>query len=136
NAGISLKTLQALARHSRVETTLKHYARVQLADVRAALDALPPLPKSPPDVEPQALRATGTEGAGVLASCLALSERFQESTVDSGRRATAHSAAPEAHEKPLISSVFAENPGVLESEAPPGFEPGMADLQSAALPLD
>ena len=25
--------------------------------------------------------------------------------------------------------------GELEKEAPPGFEPGMADLQSAALPL-
>jgi hypothetical protein len=74
NAGVSLKTLQELARHSRVETTLKHYARVQLADVRAALDHLPPLPTDHPGAEP--LRATGTDGAAVLASCLALSERF------------------------------------------------------------
>ncbi len=135
SAGVSLKTLQTLARHSRVETTLKHYARVQLADVRAALDALPPLPEGRPEGEPRAVRATGTEGAGVLASCLALSGRFQESPVDSGGRTKGGGAGGETREKPLNSSVFAGNQGGSEGEAPPGFEPGMADLQSAALPL-
>ncbi len=81
NAGVSLKTLQALARHSRVETTLKHYARVQLAGVRSALDSLPGLPQGN---SPELLRATGTDTAaasktasGVLAFCLAEQERFQ-----------------------------------------------------------
>jgi hypothetical protein len=77
---VSLKTLQVLARHSRVETTLKHYARVQMADVRSALDVLPPLPETGGQ---EALRATGTDGQR-LARCLALSQRFQASVVDSG----------------------------------------------------
>src|SRR5262249_26049756 len=59
-AGVSLKTLQSLARHSRVETTLKHYARVQLADVRSALDVLPDLPTE--SNRDHLLRATGTDG--------------------------------------------------------------------------
>lgn len=135
NAGVSLKTLQRLARHSRVETTLRHYARVELADVRSALDALPRLTGSRAESDVEATRATGTEGAGVLASCLALSERFQEAGIDSGRRTAARAAKGESHEKPLISGVFAGFSGGCEEKAPPGFEPGMADLQSAALPL-
>jgi integrase len=59
-ANIPLKTLQALARHSRVETTLRHYSRKpRLADTRAALDNLPPLPGM--GQEGKFLRATGTE---------------------------------------------------------------------------
>jgi integrase len=59
-AGVSLKALQALARHSRVETTLRHYTRrPRLADTRAALDTLPLLPTQDQGIE--ALRATGTE---------------------------------------------------------------------------
>jgi hypothetical protein len=61
-ANVPLKTLQALARHSSVETTLRHYSRKpRLADSRAALDNLPPLPGTGPDRD--LLRATGTEGA-------------------------------------------------------------------------
>jgi len=139
NAGVSLKALQALARHSRVETTLKHYARVQLADVRSALDSLPGLPEGN---RPEMLRATGTDPAApsktapaVLASCLAQQERFRGAQVDSGGRAKDGGAGSGTHEKPMNYSVFAGNQGRSEGKAPPGFEPGLADLQSAALPL-
>jgi hypothetical protein len=60
-AGVSLKMLQTLARHSDIKTTLKHYARVQVSDAQAALDKLPPLP-SPVDPESVECRATGTGG--------------------------------------------------------------------------
>ena len=78
NAGVSLKTLQALARHSRVETTLKHYARVQLADVRGR----PRRPAGPAGGKaagsaPRDRHGPAPMGKRVLASCLALSERFQ-----------------------------------------------------------
>jgi site-specific recombinase XerD len=136
NAGVSLKTLQALARHSRVETTLKHYARVQLADVRAALDALPTLPQ---DNDPEILRATGTDPvpqavdspSSVLAFCLAPQGRLQESREDSGGLRMANDSETPAGVNPLVSSVSAGNHGVGRGEAPPGFEPGMADSQSA-----
>ena len=139
NAGVSLKTLQSLARHSRVETTLKHYARVQLADVRSALEALPVLPQgNAPDV----LRATGTDSAMAsnispprLAPCLARQGRFQRAQIDSGGPETGTDGGPVFAENSASSRVFAGNPAGFGGEAPPGFEPGMADLQSAALPL-
>lgn len=130
SAGVSLKTLQTLARHSRVETTLKHYARVQVADVRAALDSLPTLPGNN---SPEALRATGTEGGqGVLASCLALPGRFERTLRGAGgpKNDPGEGAANPANH--AENAVFC---GKELEEAPPGFEPGMADLQSAALPL-
>ena len=136
NAGVSLKTLQALARHSRVETTLKHYARVQIADVRSALDALPRLPTgNTPDV----LRATGTDPATVksvpprLALCLAQQGRFEGAPLDSGGRKTEKEGEAEKAKKTVFSKVFPRKHGVPKKKAPPGFEPGMADLQSAAL---
>ena len=139
NAGVSLKSLQALARHSRVETTLKHYARVQIADVRSALDALPGLPQGNSS---EVLRATGTDPANVsisaspvLAFCLAPQGRFQGAQVDSCGRTRESNAGNSLRENPVNYGVFAGKQQVELKEAPPGFEPGMADLQSAALPL-
>lgn len=69
-SGVSLKTLQSLARHTRVETTLRHYARrPRLADARAALDALPPLPTKGPETTVETLRATGTDGNCLRSVC-------------------------------------------------------------------
>ena len=80
-SGVSLKMLQSLARHSRVETTLKHYARKpQLADTRAALDALPPLPTNRKETPAESLQATGTDGKGSEIVCA----RFAQ-TSESGR---------------------------------------------------
>lgn len=62
-AGVTPKMLQTLARHSRIETTLKHYARVQLADTRAALDKLPPLSGTGQESAAPTLQATGTDAA-------------------------------------------------------------------------
>jgi len=65
-AGVSLKTLQTLGRHSRVETTMTHYARKpKLADTRAALDPLPSLPTSSPEKPFEELKATGTDGVSM-----------------------------------------------------------------------
>ncbi len=130
SAGVSLKTLQTLARHSRVETTLKHYARVQISDVRAALDSLPTLPGND---HPETIRATGIEaGQGVLASCLALSGRFEGTLRGAGGLKIGSAQVESNPANHAGNAVFC---GKELKEAPPGFEPGMADLQSAALPL-
>ena len=127
SAGVSLKTLQTLARHSRVETTLKHYARVQIADIRGALDALPGLPNKEGT---QLLRATGTEGTPrISASSLALSGRFRGTPIGAGGMGIKNSKNGVNASKQRDKTAFSAKE---MKEAPPGFEPGMADLQSAA----
>jgi hypothetical protein len=121
-----------LPAHSRVERTLKHYACVQLADARSALDALPSFPT---ENLPEVLRATGTDGASALASCLSFSEGFQQTSVDSNRQKGHQNHEAETRENLMNSRLFPVKQRGSEEEAPPGFEPGMADLQSAALPL-
>ena len=56
----SIKEVQALARHAKPQTTLNHYAKVSVRDLRRAIDTLPV-----PDLEESeagALAATGTSG--------------------------------------------------------------------------
>ena len=70
-AGIDLRTLQELAGHSTPNLTAR-YSHRRLHDLAGAVEKLPSfLPDGRPGAEPQALGATGTEGPGVLASCLA-----------------------------------------------------------------
>ena len=57
-AGVPIKTLQTLARHSDPKLTLGVYTHVTIHDTAAALDALPDL--TAPDPRPEAPRMTGT----------------------------------------------------------------------------
>ncbi|HEY2157444.1 MAG TPA: tyrosine-type recombinase/integrase [Isosphaeraceae bacterium] len=59
-SGATIKEVQTLARHAKPQTTLNHYAKVSLRDLRGAVDSLPCLPDL--DRRPEALAATGTEG--------------------------------------------------------------------------
>jgi integrase len=73
-SGASPKVMQKLARHSTVELTLGRYTHVNLHDLNAAVEALPPL-QQPADIqgEPVSLKATGTTDAGAsipLDSCV------------------------------------------------------------------
>ncbi len=67
-AGVPMKALQTLARHSDPKLTMNVYAHLTLFDTAAALDALPDLTRP---TEPQAVRATGTAGMQTSASVLA-----------------------------------------------------------------
>lgn len=67
-AGVAPKVAQALARHSSPVLTFNVYAKLGADDERAALSALPNLG---PSSESTSARATGTDGANVLASSLA-----------------------------------------------------------------
>ena len=59
-SGASVATVKELARHADPRTTIKHYTRTRIADLRAAV---PTLPTSPSDTEAEAMRATGTDDA-------------------------------------------------------------------------
>ncbi len=88
NGGVHPKTAQLLARHSTISLTMDRYTHSLVGEQSTALAVLPDL--SQPSV--YEVRATGTGGENgpemgksVLASCLALSERFQGTSVDSER---------------------------------------------------
>ena len=57
--GASIKEVQTLARHAKPQTTLSHYAKVSVRDLRGALESLPAPDMTTP--EPEALAATGTD---------------------------------------------------------------------------
>ncbi len=61
-AGVPMKTLQSLARHSDPKLTMNVYSHLTLHDTAAALDALPDLSRP---IEPRAARATGTDGVHI-----------------------------------------------------------------------
>ena len=61
-SGASIKEVQTLARHAKPATTLTHYAKVSVRDLRGAVESLPAPPPMAPDSEPRALTATGTGG--------------------------------------------------------------------------
>ena len=66
-AGLSLKTMMTLARHSDPKLTMNVYSHLTLHDTAAALDSLPDL--IGPDTDRQSMAATGTDGRHI-------SERF------------------------------------------------------------
>ena len=61
-SGASMKIAQDFARHSDPKLTANIYTHLHISDIRAALENVPPVATATP-VEPQALRATGTESA-------------------------------------------------------------------------
>ena len=58
-AGASVKEVQTLARHAKPQTTLSHYAKVSVRDLRGAVESLPGTSVSGDG--PEALAATGTD---------------------------------------------------------------------------
>jgi integrase len=139
-SGASPKVAQELVRHCDVRLTLGRYAHVALHDLSAAMDALPDL--LPPAAERSAL-ATGTDGhadkglpaqSGKNTLGPNLGPRPAKTADFGGQTRTANATAEDDgnRRKTKVSVRFA---GKEKEEAPPGFEPGMADLQSAALPL-
>lgn len=140
-SGVDLRTAQELAGHSTPVLTAR-YMHVRLHDLAGAVDKLPEfLPYEGDDSDAKAvpLRGTGTDGGNLGCSMVA--------------RTTARSVHPEAAPgkarceigkgvalpQPLSvpslgTPCHPQASGDIE-EAPPGFEPGLADLQSAALPL-
>ena len=67
-AGIPVKTLQTLARHSDPKLILNVYSHLTLFDTASALDALPDLTR--PNSSPEVVRMTGTDPAATPISNL------------------------------------------------------------------
>jgi integrase len=61
-AGVPVKVLQTLARHSDPKLTLNVYSHLTVFDTAGALDALPDLTTPRPSSEPAKWLATGTDG--------------------------------------------------------------------------
>ncbi len=128
SAGVSIKGVQTLARHAKPETTLNHYAKVSVHDLRGAVESLPPqdAPKPPPETD----AATGTHGRIKNLRALPLpyagdgSARIESETGGSTISMTANDKTPE----PLV---FKGNERVLvasKSVHPAGFEPAAYGL--------
>jgi hypothetical protein len=103
--GVHPKTAQALARHSTITLTMDRYSHTLVEEQSAALAALPNLSRP----AQEALRATGTDPA-VLASCLALSGRFQATSVDRSGKSTEMAEAARTPENAEKNAVFQGNP--------------------------
>src|SRR5262249_37900925 len=109
-------------------------------DLSGGINALPPLGGKEDEAQNEALARTGTAGAAP-AGCtkvahtpvrplrLVASEGNEESAATTGGQATQLDALPTLGSRCHLRAAEGGE------EAPPGFEPGMADLQSAAFPL-
>ena len=130
NSGTHPKVAQLLARHSTITLTMDRYTHSMWEQLGDALERLPDISRDPR----QLARATGTTGGQErLARCLAPKGPFASVSMhrDAMNDSTARGA--EKRENPRDNPTIKGNSGGSEEEAPPGFEPGMADLQSAAL---
>ena len=140
-AGIDLRTLQELAGHSTPNLTAR-YSHRRLYDLAGAVEKLPRL--LPENTPAEALQATGTDNESPTRSVSGLPPAYlrREVPCDSVRaseRKEPKSSADGKTSPPLemrgVEFKRERLSGGERQEAPPGFEPGMADLQSAALPL-
>jgi integrase len=131
-AGIDLRTLQELAGHSTPTLTAR-YSHRRLYDLQGAVEKLPRMLPEGDAPQAETLRATGTEGAF---SCSPVAQ-----TADSGRGSVRVTETDRGDSAPVgnplqtlkMTGDEVDCDWVRRSErkeAPPGFEPGMADLQS------
>jgi integrase len=131
-SGATPKVAQELARHCDVRLTLGRYSHTALHDLTAAVDAMPDFLS--PAAELQTFAATGTDGKGGETGPKKLSPNlgpYPAILGDFERQAETEIVNMAGSEKPRKLLEKRDISGVLLTEAPPGFEPGMADLQSA-----
>lgn len=145
--GASVKSCQELARHSSPMLTIGRYAHTRLHDLRSALDALADPPAAAPSTGAAALRATGTDDARPMISGDGQPKRAQhvaqqlvrETVLSLATVRETHTDEADAAEQPQVVGIATVNGGLrrnakgYEIKAPPGLEPGVADLQSAGL---
>jgi len=141
-AGVHPKIAQLLARHSTITLTLDRYTHVGLMDQTAALDQLPQLPTDGGGEEAGRLSATGTEGGfSCTSSCTKVVRTVGSSCAqlraieDGSPQSDARPSATQTLKLQAVEGHCGQLRVVDTEEAPPGFEPGLADLQSTALPL-
>ena len=143
-AGVHPKVAQILARHSTITLTMDRYTHLGLFDQTAALEKLPQLPMGKNGAKAEPLAATGTDNKSPTRSVSGLRPACGTGDIPCDSVTTPETAegvGSAKNGKPQILKLKRDDSdcdpliGVERKEAPPGFEPGMADLQSAALPL-
>ena len=126
-SGASIKEVQTLARHAKPQTTLNHYAKVSVRDLRGAVESLPA-----PDLGgsgPESLAATGTTHAAPI-----LSHHFPTARDGPGRDLSdvggmnedgPHMAAREGESQTVVADGFGRNPSATDGNRAErgGFEP-------------
>src|SRR5262249_22835322 len=139
-AGIDLRTLQELAGHSSPQLTAR-YSHRRLYDLAGAVEKLPRFLPDQQSVAAEALRATGTDGSGSPPVCTGFAQTVDTKggsmiPGETGRVLdTTAATSPQPLAGVTVEAACDRVRLADGKEAPPGFEPGMADLQSAALPL-
>src|SRR5262249_28816116 len=116
NGGVHPKVAQALARHSTITLTMDRYSHTLVEEQSAALAALPDL-----TLCTEAIKATGTDPT-VLASCLALSERFPEAQVGADRRSSKVVVESRSGEGIAFSALIPLSGSVCTSGVGPGLQ--------------
>ena len=133
--GASIRTAQELARHSTPVLTIGRYSHARLHDIQGALEALPDLQSHESVKENQATAATGTDGPVSNGSRYG-SRRDAKPCLQVAKPREGHESCREESGFPQTVSITGFNGNPRESarsderEAPGGFEPPMADLQS------
>ena len=127
-AGLTLKQMMQLARHSDPRLTAARYGRARLHDLGEAVERMPSLRTSKRPTE--AVKATGTAGAACTPACTSLvqaadRDRVRVRTSDGGARSGCVVVTP-APEREL--RVFEEGCGEEKTVRPAGFEPATLGL--------
>jgi len=124
DSGVHPSVARRLARHSDVNLTLSRYTHSTLQGLGDAVESLP-------DISPQTevAKATGTEGAVVLGSCLAKQERFSQTKDDQSGQAKSFSRKAVNLRKPLQIQAKTPVEAVEEVVRAEGFEPSAYGLK-------
>jgi integrase len=138
SSGVHPKTIQELARHSTITLTLDRYSHLNLIDLQAGLEALPPPACSKerarvPEQTSEELRATGTEGcAPPLHAVQHAGDADFSSPVPSS---PVHRSSPEAREQRARKSRREQRLSAPGASSPPEAMVSPAGLEPAACGL-
>jgi integrase len=126
-AGVLPKECQVLARHASIMQTMDYYAHLKLHDTTRAIARVPELPDHRGGKkEPQAMRATGTDGVESVQPPkprVAQRERVNVSGCLRMSQTTDEAGGAAAELKPMHSGISGGNEGSGEMHLP-GLEPG------------
>ena len=125
-SGARPKEAQTLARHSTITLTMDRYAHTGLHDVAAAVEAMPSIPSTGPELDRQVLQATGTDGKS---ACTVACTKLAQNADSSGLRLIVDDNAESA------DSSFQSERKPLEKKAVRKNRQRLIAVDSSAAPL-
>lgn len=134
-AKVDPRTIQTLARHSTITLTMDRYAHSARSDEVAGIQRLPDLSMPTLSLRTANGAATGTDGAPVLADCLASKGGSSSTSTDFGgqtRTRQGQSTARAAPSGGIANPLFpGSNPGAASSSLDAGKQ-GVSSIEGAA----